>query len=475
MRRAYVAIAVVLARQAAAQAHSTITGVVYDSIAGHPLSGAHVQFAPEDGGLVLGATTDSTGNYHIGDAPYGRYVVGFFHAALDTLGLENLDRAVTIGAAEQRIDLATPSPRAVITGLCGAQAPDDSSALVLGHVRDASTTSGIAGATVTFGWTDYVLDAKRQIDPQARTVDVTTRDAGWFALCGAPVGFALSVSATHGAASTGALEIAVAPRSVAHFTLYVGTAYTDSTPDGQRLLHGAARLSGRVVDDHGAPVNGATIALWDPTQHARTNERGTFALDSLPAGTRTIEVRAIGFAPATQVVHLLDHESVRADVTLTKTVVLPTVESRADVVYSKGLLEFERHKRTAAGGYFFRPIELQGKRVQELRTVVQQSPGVDVRFDPRIPGWTVRMTRPSTYMRVGEGANFGCTPILFLDGHQSFFTFDDLNGLLDPQEILGVEIYPRHVEVPTEFVYDINNPCGAIVVWTRPALRPRNK
>ncbi|HVX41029.1 MAG TPA: carboxypeptidase-like regulatory domain-containing protein [Gemmatimonadaceae bacterium] len=470
------AIIVVLAHGSRAQTPAaTITGTVYDSIGGRVLSGARVQFAPANGGRMLTATSDSAGRYRIAEAPYGPYVVGFFDEALDTLGIENLDRPVSIGSPEQRLDLATPSPRTVVAGLCGHEAANDSTALVLGHVRDASTTSGISGATVAFEWTEYVLDTKRQLAPHVRSVDVTTRDAGWFALCGAPTGFALSVRAAHGADSTGALEIALAPRAVAHFTFYVGAARTDSVPGGTKLLRGDARLSGRVVDERGAPVNGASVAFWDPTRTARTNERGAFVLDSLPAGTRTMEVRAIGFAPSTRVVHLFDHEPAHVELTVTKTVVLPTMESRADVVYSRGLLEFERHKRTAAGGYFFRPIELQGTPVQDLRTIVQGAPGVDVRFDPRAadgPGWTVRMTRASTYMRIGDGANFGCTPIIFLDGRQSFFSFDDLDALLDPREILGVEVYPRHVEVPSEFVYDINNPCGALVVWTRPLLRP---
>jgi hypothetical protein len=61
-----------------------------------------------------------------------------------------------------------------------------------------------------------------------------------------------------------------------------------------------------------------------------------------------------------------------------------------------------------------------------------------------------------------------CVPSLWLDGSRfTFGGFNELATFLRPDEILGVEIYPRSLGLPADLV-DPRTDCGAIAVWTQP-------
>src|SRR4051812_27900094 len=92
---------------------ATVSGVVRDSIARGPLIGAMVQIVAADdpGKFARTAVTDSSGVFNIPDVPDGRYMLGFYHAMLDSLGLEPTVREVLVnGVRPVRADLAIPSP-----------------------------------------------------------------------------------------------------------------------------------------------------------------------------------------------------------------------------------------------------------------------------------------------------------------------------------------------------------------------------
>src|SRR5437773_10933261 len=80
----------------ARRAGVTVSGIVHDSIAGLPLSGATVQIvsADTDGHFAATRSTDSTGRYEVHDVPAGRYVLGFLHPLLDSIGIEPLLREI---------------------------------------------------------------------------------------------------------------------------------------------------------------------------------------------------------------------------------------------------------------------------------------------------------------------------------------------------------------------------------------------
>ena len=129
-----------------------VHGAVYDSIAGRPLVGALVQLVAADSGSTYGRTavSDSLGAFRFADAPSGRFTLGFYHALLDSLGLEPLLRTITVAnGGSVRADLATPSAARLRMAICGAPTPQNSGAVVMGLVRHATDRAPASGVTVT--------------------------------------------------------------------------------------------------------------------------------------------------------------------------------------------------------------------------------------------------------------------------------------------------------------------------------------
>src|SRR5687768_3673838 len=156
---------VVLARLASAQAPDTIrgasrtsvSGVVHDSIARAPLAGAIVQLVSVDSLARLGrtATADSLGRFTFADVPAGRYMLGFFHPMLDSIGVEPLLRDVNVdGNRQVRADLAIPSPSRLRATICGVLSAADTGALVIGVVRSARSHVPAAAVEVIGMWVE---------------------------------------------------------------------------------------------------------------------------------------------------------------------------------------------------------------------------------------------------------------------------------------------------------------------------------
>ncbi|MEP7346873.1 MAG: carboxypeptidase-like regulatory domain-containing protein, partial [Gemmatimonadaceae bacterium] len=138
-----------------------IEGRVLDRIGGGVLAGAKVQLAPEirtPEGRVFGVQAESDGRYRIDSVSAGNYLATFSHPFLDSLGIEApVVRVVVRSSDVLRLDLGTPPRDKIIRALCPAGSMGDSTALFLGHVRDARTGMPLPGASVRIRWTELVL------------------------------------------------------------------------------------------------------------------------------------------------------------------------------------------------------------------------------------------------------------------------------------------------------------------------------
>ena len=82
------AVPVALEAQTPATGETIIRGVVFDSLTMRPLAEATVQIAAATGTPWMRTyETDSKGTFEFAGVPNGTYLIGFFHAELDTLGL----------------------------------------------------------------------------------------------------------------------------------------------------------------------------------------------------------------------------------------------------------------------------------------------------------------------------------------------------------------------------------------------------
>ena len=129
----------------------SISGVVRDSLARGPLAGAWVQFVEAGRQATVARTviTDALGRFSFDRVPNGRYTIGFFHALLDSLGVEPLLRQVTVSRGRAaRLDRATPTPARLRPVSHSMTTGNGRSAIRAASVRP-STTVGLSAATVT--------------------------------------------------------------------------------------------------------------------------------------------------------------------------------------------------------------------------------------------------------------------------------------------------------------------------------------
>jgi hypothetical protein len=476
------------ARGARDSIRAVVSGVVYDSIGRTPLRGAQVQLVGSGESAAsrrYGARSDSAGRYAIGGVIPGEYVIGFAHPALDSLGLEAEPRRVRLSGAVETVDLASPSPRTIVRLVCPQSPAPDSTGLVMGHVRSATDASPLPGASVLVNWTEWtsVTGDIGSWRPRQRQATAETTENGWFALCDVPGGAPLVARAAHDPDTTGHVRVTVPPGELRHLTWYVGSGVRASGTSGAgvataSLWRGAARLTGRVRDRSGQPVANAHASVWGAAGDRTTDSRGRFALDGLPSGTQTLEVRALGYAPENAVVHLAAGQPSDVDVTLGERVTeLPAVAVRAKESRGMKLDAFyermEDVKRGINRGYFITPEEIESRKPPFITNMMDGLPGVYV---DRRGG---RLNIPRGILRDPKDPLRRCEMAVFLDGMQILGGLrDSMDHVLSPRRpdsideiapashIAAVEVYVHPVMAPPQYQM-LNGNCGIILLWTK--------
>jgi hypothetical protein len=443
---------------------ATITGVVRDSIARAPLAGAIVQLVAADGADRAGRTVmaDSLGRFTIGDVAAGRYALGFFHPMLDSLGLEPTLREVTVAERQSvRADLGTPSPARLRAAICGAQALADSSGIVVGIVRDARDGEPAASAEVLGQWTELSFTATGLVRSRPRLV-ATTKEKGWFALCGVPSAGLMALSASRGADSTDVIDLQLPSDGFLRHDLYLGAARTivsaapaDSmAPAPRRMRTGDGRLSGVVVSAaEGRPLGGARVGIADGPQ-TRANDRGEWTLADAPVGTRLLEVRAVGFYPERRSVNVVAGAPPVRVALMTLKAVLDTVRVTAARVRDRHLSGFEQRRHTSLGRYITRE-DIARRQPVVTSDLLRMTPGLQV----------ARGESGENLVTMRSAFGGRCDPNVYIDGYlMKLLGAEDLDAYVRPDDIAGIEVYTG--VVPPQFEPGISG-CGSIAIWTR--------
>lgn len=422
---------------------TTVRGAVFDSLAMSPLAGASIQMVPADPSVLpghYGATSDSVGRFVIPDVPAGRYVIGFHHIALDTLGIELPDRPLTVSGREFATTLATPSAATLIAMFCGAPRPSMASTLLIGHVRDVRTEAAARSASVNFSWADVesTTNGLAIVDRQA-TAD--TRANGFFALCGLPLDVSLAATAARAADSSGRVALRVPSTGFLHVTLALGAA-------NQR-----GRVVGRIVDAAKRPVRTAHVTVGDRV--ATTSENGSFVLDSVGVGSQSVEIRAIGYVPRLDVLQVAEDRATELAATLERVTALPAVVTK-EAAAAANLAEYLQDKRSdASGSVFIEPIRIPGYKSQQS---------------------ICRLISAATRVDFCRGdASFSC-PAIFVNGVKTTLRIDDI----DPDDVIGVQGFrrnppPRYVGFRDVCPFAIWTRCAGATIPTcgdNPASRP---
>jgi hypothetical protein len=458
--------ALVLSAASAYAQSGTVSGVVYDSTAHAPLEGATVQIAK--GEFVKSATSDGTGRFILSDLAPGTYTLGFFHPVLDSIGVEAPTREVTV--AESRgmiVDLSVPSPARIRFAICGPPRTADSTALIIGTVRDAATEQPVSGVNVTGEWLEYVIN-RGGMNRQLARLSAKTGENGWFAICNVPGSGIVALTASRGNDSTGIIEVQVPPDRFLRREIYLGAVETEPAPAPvtnaapnatavSRVIHvGNGRVTGKVVAVEGnRPLANAIVMVVDGP-FTRTNDQGEFTLTRAPGGTQMIEVRAVGYYPNRREVNIV-RNAPPVNVSLsTLKAVLDTVK-----IVAKRLPQgpddggFLRRRRQSFGKFMTTQDVIKWNPI-ETTDLFRHFAGVRTSLN--------QFGQPMLQVR-GAFAEY-CEPAIFINGaNMSFMDTSDINTWVKPSEIAGIEVYTGTM-VPGEFQEGLRG-CGSIVIWTR--------
>jgi hypothetical protein len=217
---------------------------------------------------------------------------------------------------------------------------------------------------------------------------------------------------------------------------------------GQASARGV--VSGVVSGEGGRPIAGALIQV-DGAEEVRSGEDGRFIVRDVAAGTRQLEVRAIGAAPQTTIVDVAPNDTTELGLSLGKVQTLETVNVKATSFRQLMVRNIEERRLQGLG--YFRDSSDFGK----MANMAQAVDGIAGLRVIRLRGSSFRLAaRPPCGERVA----------IWIDRIR---LDESVLSSLRPDEIATIEVFQGSTTTPPEFM--ARGMCGALVVWTKRFLR----
>jgi len=444
------------------QAQQRVDGVVIDSLRTQaPLAGATVVLVEAN----RFTTTDARGRFRFDRVHDGRWSLALLHPALDSLDLQLPPVVTEVRGKRTSVTMTTPSIASVYFALCRS-ARDADAGVIIGRVRSVEQNTPVERAVVKTQWSEFVLgaagSASRPVSDSART-----NADGMYVLCDVPLQTELDVRATRDGQRTGPARVVVDQRIIDRVDLALSLSDGAARED---TLRGRSRVTGRIVNDDATPLADALVIVPGRADTVRSGDDGRFVVDGLPAGTRTLEVRAIGAAPTTVLVDV-PLNAVRETVVQVarpgQQLATYTVRSAAPDRSVMAMSGFAIRQQQGLGA-FATEAQLRRFNYPTLAAVLQTMRGVNIEYDAK--------GRPLPVMRGMAGAR--CIPFFFVDntpmlvdgaspGPSVQKPFSDIDALVPPLQIKGIEVYANAGGIPPQYDQTALGGCGSIVIWTR--------
>lgn len=352
---------------------------------------------------------------------------------------------------------ATPSPRTLVTRLCGAQ-PEGTVAL-LGRSESAEEAEAVPYAAVAAAWQEVAITTRGLASTVRRRAG--TLPQGRVLLCGLPAGEVVQVTGQTAGGDSVTVTLQLPREPLAWVNLPALAAAADSLPvelrlrdlEGGRLGGVEVQVRGRAVDVTVAPFAGDLVTL-----------EGT-----LPAAG-TLVLRQLGRAP----VRLAWSAGVRpiryAFLWPTSAVELPEV---VNTVRPPAFDGASLRKRAGLGAAY------------DSTDIAKSGAPTIGAFLRRVPGAKIDRSGTLSFGRsegqIGKYGNQLCVPIYVVDGTpRAIYTPIEAGGLTDwdggpgqlvnLEDVLAIEVYRSLSEAPVQFA-GFDSGCGVVLIWTRASRR----
>lgn len=444
------------------QAQQRVEGVVIDSLRTQaPLPNATVVLVEAN----RFTTTDVRGRFRFDSVPDGRWSLALLHPALDSLDLQLPPVITEVRGKRTSVTVSTPSIASVYSALCRT-ARDADAGVIIGRVRSVERNAPVERAVVKTEWSEFVVgpsgSSNRPIADSART-----NADGMFVLCDVPLQTELELYVDRDTQRAGPARVVVDAQIIARTDLALSL--SDSAARSEQA-RGRSRITGRLVGEADQALADALVIVAGRADTVRSDAEGRFVIDGLPAGTRTLDVRAIGATPTSVLVDVplaATRDTVIRVGKATQLLAKYTVRSNAPDRSVMAMSGFATRKLQGLGA-FATAEQLQKFNYPSLAAILQTMRGVTIEYDAK--------GRPLPVMRGMIGAR--CIPFFYVDntpmivdgaspGPTVTKPFSDIDALVPPLQIKGIEVYANAGGIPPQYDQTALGGCGSIVIWTR--------
>lgn len=451
---------------------ASLFGTVFDSVHNSPLVGATV--------FVLGTTrignTNDRGLFTVDSVPPGQHKVHVAHELLDSLGITMVTDSFEVAAGERKVlEMAVPSSETLVGLSCSAATRRLGPSAIIGRLLDADTDQPVAGARVSFAWSELSLAAGLKRVP--KVLGATANAEGVFRICGVPGEVEGTLQAEKSGITTAEIKVTFIGQPLVIQGLRIGNANTvakadvdssqASTPGrsvGEQRFSavnyqkGQAVLRGKVVNANGAPIANARVEVEGTMSRALTNAEGAFSLTELPSGTQSVVARQMGFAPVSQPVELSTREPATTTITMSQPVqMLEPVVVTAESDMGLDNIGFTQRKRAMSGTFM------------DATDIMRRGPNLLTDVFRTVPSLRVVPMGPYDYRVESSRGNMlgGNCVKYWLDGAPFEAVFPgDVDRMIPPYEIAAIEVYNGST-VPIQFTNANSGNCAVIVIWSK--------
>jgi hypothetical protein len=214
---------------------------------------------------------------------------------------------------------------------------------------------------------------------------------------------------------------------------------------------------GIVVDSTDDPIAGVAISLdgsaTDAEQHTRSAADGRFTLAAVRPGTRSIQLRRIGYTPLTLAVPVpADTAPTFIPITLVASPIVldPVAITENPIEPEIRMRDFDALREQGRFGYFIDQQEIRRRGPSNASELLRRVPGALLRASNGI-GNTVRFR--------------GCRPMVWLDNVS--LPGAEVDEVARTSDIAGMAVYPSWGSLPARYMDRRAGNCGAILIWTR--------